>query len=838
MRIAIALFLLITNLAGAQTRKQPDAAQIKLDLKKLNSLGSVLYLAAHPDDENSRAIAYLVNDRFVTTGYLSLTRGDGGQNLIGPEIRDLLGLIRTQELLAARRIDGGQQFFTRAIDFGYSKTAKETFAIWNKQEILSDVVGVIREFQPDVIITRFPPDERAGHGQHTASAMLAIEAFDISNNPTVFADQAKKWGTWQVKRVLINTGRWWNQTINENTPGILFMNVGVYNALLGKSSSELAAESRTQHKSQGFGSPGRRGDASEFFEQMKGEKAEKDIFEGVNTGWSRLKGGEKVQPLVEKATRDYNIENPAASVELLLQIRKEILLLEGSQWKTRKLADVNSLIQNCLGLFVEVTSDNFWVAPGEKVTSNFEVLNRSDSEVKLVDIHSSDLGFDTVLTAVLKNNTPLAFKNNKTINANKDYSGPYWLTEPHDQGLFKVSDPNMVGRPENGPAVKIEFTFLVNGEVLIVSCPLIYKWTDMVKGELARPFEVVPQVFLNLSEKVVVFPDQSPRNITVLVKSASEKIQSGSIKLSLPVGWKAEPLLAPFELKKRGDEIAVTFKVLPGKEDLTAPVRAIAIVGDREFDQSVQLINYDHIPIQTLFPKAETRLVHLDLKKEGGLVGYIKGAGDEVPAGLRNMGFQVWEMKDEEVTPENLKKLDAVVLGIRALNTNDRIRHFMDDLLTYVKNGGTMIVQYNNNLGLEIDADKIAPYPLSLSRDRVTEEGSEVRILQPNHAALNYPNKINAKDFQGWVQERGLYFPDKWDAHFEALISIHDEGEPPRDGSLLVAQYGRGHYVYTGLSFFRELPEGVPGAYRLFANLVSLGKIRKPVNTKVKSKIN
>ena len=828
MRTAIVLLLSTALLAEAQTRKQPDAAQIKLELKKLNSLGSVLYLAAHPDDENTRAIAYLVNDRFITTGYLSLTRGDGGQNLIGPEIRDQLGLIRTQESLSARRIDGGQQFFTRAIDFGYSKTAKETFEIWNKQEVLSDVVRVIRQFQPDVILTRFPPDERAGHGQHTASAMLAQESFEMSNNPAVFPDQVKELGTWQVKRVLVNTGRWWNQTINETTPGVLTMNVGTFNALLGKSSSELAAESRTQHKSQGFGSPGRRGDALEFFEQMKGEKAEKDIFEGIYTGWSRLKGGEKIQPLVEKVIRDYLEENPAASIPLLLQIRKEISQLDGSVWKTRKLADVNTLIQNCLGLFVEVTSDFYWVAPGGQVTSGFEILNRSDGDVKLTTIQSPDLGFDTLLSTVLKNDIPLVFKNKKTISAGKSYSGPYWLRERHDQGLFTVSDAHLIGKPEGDPAVNFHFTFLVNAEKLVVSCPLVYKWTDPVKGELTRPFEVVPPVFINLSDKVFVFPDQSPKQITVLAKSASEKMLSGSIKLSVPEGWKTDPASAPFELKKRDEEMAVTFKVFPGKRELTASVKAIAEMGDRQYDQSIQLINYDHIPVQTVLPKAEARVVRLDLKKEGAVVGYIKGAGDEIPAGLRNMGYQVWEMKDEEVTPENLKKLDAVVLGIRALNTNERIRHFMDYLLIYVKNGGTMIVQYNNNFGLEMDADKIAPYPLSLSRDRVTEEGSEVRILKQDHPALNYPNKISTKDFEGWVQERGLYFPNKWDSQFEALISINDDGESALDGGLLVAKYGSGHYVYTGLSFFVNCQKVYPVLIDYLLILCHLVKSRNP----------
>jgi LmbE family N-acetylglucosaminyl deacetylase len=836
MRIAALLVFFAPLFSHAQLRQQPDAATIKLELKKLNSLGAVLYLAAHPDDENSRAIAFLVNDQLMTTGYLSLTRGDGGQNLIGPEIRDMLGLLRTQELLSARRIDGGEQFFTRAIDFGFSKSAKETFEIWNEREVLSDVVRVIRQFQPDVILTRFPPDERAGHGQHTASAALAQEAFEKTNDPTVFPDQVKQYGVWQVKRLFINTGRWWNQTINEASPGVVTMNVGTYNPLLGKSYSELAAESRTQHKSQGFGVPARRGDAPEYFELANGEKPEKNILDGVNTTWSRVKGGEKVQPLVERAIREFNEERPASSVPLLLQIRQEIVQLEPGVWKTRKLNEVNQLIQNCLGLFAEVTADNFWVSPGEPMTTSYEILNRSDTEVKLLGMAAPDLLFDTLLTTSLKNNSPFVFKRTNLLKADKSYSSPYWLTEPHGPGLFNVSDRRLIGKPENDPAVVIYFTVAVNGEKLRIPCPVIYKWTDPVKGELVRPVEVVPPLFLNLPDKVILFPNSSPKEIAVLVKSASGKDLNGTVTLSLPAGWKSEPASVPFELRKRGEEGTVTFNVTPGKGNLTASVKAIAEWDGRKYDRALQLIEYSHIPIQTLLPNAGAKVVRLDLSKEGEWVGYIRGAGDEIPAALKNMGYRVWEMKDEEVTPENLKKLDAVVLGVRAVNTNERIRHFMPDLFEYIKNGGTMIAQYNTNSDLEMEAGKIAPYPLSLSRDRVTEENSEVTILKPDHPALNYPNKIDAKDFDGWVQERGLYFPDKWDPHFEALLSCHDAGEPAREGSLLIANYGSGYYVYTGLSFFRELPEGVPGAYRLFANLVSLGKNKKPERVNGKSK--
>jgi LmbE family N-acetylglucosaminyl deacetylase len=834
-QVFLSFALLVSLFASAQVRRQPAASEIRLKLKKLNFLGSVLYVAAHPDDENTRAIAYLVGDRMAATAYLSMTRGDGGQNLIGSEIRDQLGLIRTQELLAARKIDGGKQFFTRANDFGFSKNVNETFKIWNKDEILSDVVKVYRQFQPDVILTRFPPDERAGHGHHTASAVLAQEAFDLSNKKDIFPDQVKQFGTWQSMRIYTNTGRWWNKTINENSPGVTTLNVGTYNPLLGKSFSEIAAESRTQHKSQGFGSPGGRGDALEFFEFVKGEKPVKDIFDGVNTTWSRVPGGEKISLLVNQAVNEYKGEDPAATIPILLKIRSAIHSLPSSVWKERKEAEVNDLIQDCLGLYAGAISSNYWTTPGDQFKANFEIINRAGADVTLVGIHSAPLSFDSVLTTPLKKNSPFTFKADKKLNDNLSYSDPYWLREPHTQGLFVVKDQSLIGKPENEPAVSFTFDFLVAGEKYSLTTPMVYKWTDPVKGELTRPFEIVPPVFLNLDKRVYVFSNESAHDVKVLVKSSKDKA-TGTLELKLPVGWKSEPAAISFDITKRGAEQTFTFKIIPSKDEVNATISAEAKIDGKVFDYALQTIQYDHIPAQLLLPKATAEALRLNIRKEGNVIAYIKGAGDEVPTGLRNIGYEVWEMKDEEVTAANLKKVDAVVLGIRALNTNERIRFYMPVLLDYVNAGGTMVVQYNTNFDLEIDADKFSPFPITLSRDRVTEENSEVRILKPDHPLLNTPNKITASDFEGWVQERGLYFPSTWAPEYDALLSMNDTGEPTKNGSLLVAKYGKGHYIYTGLSFFRELPEGVPGAYKLFSNMVSLGKTTKPAELQVKTK--
>jgi LmbE family N-acetylglucosaminyl deacetylase len=834
MRRIICAALLLPFLIQAQAPYQPHAAEIKLRLEKLNFLGSVLYVAAHPDDENTRAITYFSKGKLATTAYLSMTRGDGGQNLIGSEIGNLLGLIRTQELLAARRLDGGMQFFTRAIDFGYSKSAEETLKIWGKDEILSDVVRVFRQYQPDVILTRFPPDDRAGHGHHTASAMLAIEAFDGAAKTGVFPDQLTDSKVWQPKRLFINTGRFFNNTINENTPGVTTINLGGYSALLGESYSEIAATSRSQHKSQGFGSRRVRGDQQEFFELVKGEAPEKDIFDGVNTTWTRLKDGEKVKPLVDRVIREFVSEKPAASIPLLLQIRKEINTLENSVWKSRKLLEVNQLIQDCAGLYMEVTANNYWAAPGQQVLTITELLNRSDADVQVVSVKSADLGMDSIMNSSLKNNVPVSIRSRKNVNASKSYSDPYWLQEPHTIGLFTVKDKELIGKPENDPSVQITFVIKIGGETLDIVKPLVFRSTDPVKGEVYRPFEVVPPVFVNISNGVWVFKDESPKNVEVVLKSATDSVQRGTLKLQLPAGWRSEPSNLDFTVTKRGEELTKVFKVYPSKTEFIGTLKAVAEIKGVSYHHSLKSISYDHIPTQTLLPAAEAKVIRVNIKKEGGVIGYINGAGDDVPTALRNMGYEVWEMKNEEVTAENLQRVDAVVLGIRALNTNERIRFMMNDLLEYVNNGGTMVVQYNTSNGLV--TDKFSPYPLTLSRDRTTDENAEVRILKPDHPLLNTPNKIIASDFDGWIQERGLYFPNKWDPNFEALLSMNDTGEKPQDGSLLVAKYGNGHYVYTGLSFFRELPDGVSGAYKLFANIVSLGKPKKLEKDKVKGK--
>ena len=823
----VCLSTVLSLSAVAQAPFKPTASDIMQGMQKLSFLGSVLYVAAHPDDENTRMIAYLANEYKANTAYLSLTRGDGGQNLIGPEIREYLGVIRTEELLAARRLDGGRQFFSRANDFGYSKSPEETFNIWDRDAVLADVVWTLRKFRPDVIINRFPGDGRGRHGHHTASAILSKEAFNLANDPKQYPEQLQYVDTWQVKRLFTNTGRWWNNTISSETPGVLTIDVGKYNPLLGRSYTEIAAFSRSQHKSQGFGSTGSRGGQEEFLEFEMGEPAKKDLFEGIDTSWGRVEGGEAVAPLVEKAIKQFDPTAPDKSVPALLAVRKAIAKTKDPYWKNQKIGEVDRLLQWVTGLYLEAKTDNYYLAPGVSTTINFELTNRSSAAIKVNRITIPELGIDKPVAQSMGNNEQIKLDAKGLLAQNKAISGPYWLKESGSLGMYKVNEQTLIGTPQNRPAYMATVTLEIEGQQLSYEIPVIYKWNDPVDGESYRPLEVVPAVSMNISENAYIFADNTPQPVAVTLKSGKAKL-SGEISLKVPKGWEVTPASQSFEIQASGGEKQLVFMVTPPQQQSMGVIKAEAVVNGKKYDRSIKPIAYKHIPNRTLFPEAKAQAVRLDIKTVGKRIGYIQGAGDEIPASLRNIGYDVWEMEDEDILPANLKALDAVVLGIRAINTRERLKHTMQSLLDYVEQGGTLILQYNTRHRLLFN--EFAPYPLTLSRDRVTVEEAPVRMLLPDHPVLNYPNKITSKDFDGWVQERGLYFPNQWDNKYQAILSSNDPGETPKDGGLLVAKHGKGYYVYSGYSWFRELPAGVPGAYRIFANLIALGQNDKPTD--------
>jgi LmbE family N-acetylglucosaminyl deacetylase len=835
MKISYKIFWMVLCLgfvttAIAQKPEKPNAAEIYHSIQKLNFLGSALYVAAHPDDENTRLIAYLANEVKANTAYLSLTRGDGGQNLVGPEIRELLGVIRTQELLAARRTDGGSQMFSRANDFGYSKHPDETLKIWNEKEVMADVIWAIRKWQPDIIVNRF--DHRTPgrtHGHHTASAMLSEQAFNMAGNRSVYPEQLRWVGEWQPRRQFFNTS-WWFYGSRENfakadKSKMISVDIGVYYPLLGQSNTEIAAASRSMHKSQGFGSTGTRGSQSEYLELINGDLPEdkENLFDGINTTWTRVKGGEEIGKILKAVEDNYNFSDPAASVPELVKAYKLIKQLPDGYWKRVKQQEVEEVISSCMALYVEVVADDYSATPGEDVELSFEVINRSNIPAQLWKAYIPGVRFDTTLNLDLDDNQSYKFYKKITIPKNIGTTISYWLNKKWELGMYTVEDQLQRGLPETPRQIKVMFTFNIDGEGMVLTKDVVFKRNDPVEAEVYRPFEITPPIFTNLNEKIYVYADGKPQEIEVLVKSGKPNV-SGTLELCYSEGWKAEPANIDFELKRKGEEQKFTFTLYPPKEQSEDFIVPLAKVDGKSYTNELIVIEYDHIPTQTVVRDASAKVVNIDLKKAGQRIGYIMGAGDDIPSSLEQMGYQVTILEDKDITTGNLAAFDAVVMGVRAYNTIDRLKFQQDKLMEYVKNGGTMLVQYNTSHRLKVPAAELGPYPLKLSRDRVSVEEAEVRFLKPDHEVLNWPNKITQKDFEGWVQERGLYFPNEWDDQYEAILSANDPGEPARDGGLLVAKYGKGHYIYSGYSWFRELPAGVPGAYRIFANLVSIGK--------------
>jgi LmbE family N-acetylglucosaminyl deacetylase len=832
LRKQIQLLFLVALALGsnAQTPKSYTSSEILLQLKKLNVLGSVLYIAAHPDDENTRLLAYLANEKLYRTGYLSLTRGDGGQNLIGDEQGVDLGLIRTQELLAARRTDGAEQFFSRAFDFGFSKSPEEALRIWGHDKILSDVVWVIRKFKPDVIITRFPTTGEGGHGHHTASAILAEEAFDAAADPSKFPEQLKYVSVWQPKRLLWNTFNFGGA--NTQRDDQFKLECGDYNAVLGKSYGEIAATSRSMHKSQGFGVPAQRGSVIEYFKTIKGDAPVADLMDGVDISWARAYAEGAVKSISKKTDqllKNYSIDAPANSAAALVSLYKTIeqLKVEDTYWKEKKLDEIKKAIANCSGLFMEAVSNTQFAVQGDSIKITLTVNNRSGA-----NILNADAQIDTtyVIFEQLKKNTNAVKTYTWYIEPDAKISQPYWLEYQKEKGSFNVNDQQLIGKAENDP-LSVHFSVMIEDKEFVFSQPVWYKYTDPVKGELYEPVHVINPVFVGTAPSLVLFkngvPDQS-RNINFVIQA--NKAINDSIKISYNKNDAAVTVVNNRTAFNKGEKKVFTATITnTGLADnasttvngmFTAKqIAAKQLLGQRK-------ISYDHIPDIIYHHVDPVKVINLDLKTEGSIAGYIPGAGDKVPEALEQMGYKVVILKESDITADNLRNFDVVITGVRAYNTNEWMNNVYDALMQYVKDGGVLFTQYNTSNQIGPVRAKIFPYPFTISRNRITDEEAKVNFLLPDHKALNYPNKITDKDFEGWIQERSIYNAENADTSFKKILSMKDPGENAQDGSLIVADYGKGRLVYSGLVFFRELPAGVPGAYRLFANLIANNRVK------------
>jgi len=892
--------LLLTNVTlFAQTPETYTSADIYQQLKKLKVLGSVLYIAAHPDDENNTLLPFLAKEKLYRTGYMSLTRGDGGQNLIGDEQGLELGLIRTQELLAARRMDGAEQYFSRAFDFGFSKNADEALAIWGHDKILSDVVWVIRKFQPDVIITRFPRDARAGHGQHWASAILANEAFKAAADTTMFPEQFKYGVTpWQAKRILWNSYNFNGPPDNNNT--LFKFDAGGYNVSLGKSYGEIGAEARTMHKSQGEGRPRRRGESFEYFETTGGDMPQQSLMDGIDISWNRLNtidtsaasldrmykdlkklnnditkqqmkvsyastyaqqetSIEKIEKQIDRIIAQYNFEHPENSVDSLLELYKSVTILYSHEtWWQKKMREIENIILACGGVFVEATTNTEYAVPGDSLSVQFYVNKRNSANINLESIRLN--AFDTTVNWALPVNQNAAFTKRLQVALSKELSQPYWLEKPMTQGSFQVDDQLMIGEAESWPAYTARFIFNINGTKLFINRPVKYKFTDPAKGELYEPVQVITPVTVSLS----------PNILLTNVNPGNEVTQNPSVKLEYKSNINAKNVPVTLTLKQPGYVIKATASKETGADSNDSAVNSvpekIIYVKDttidfetgKTFSTSIPLkgiidnkhggkenrisasittningkklsyshylrpIEYDHIPHIHYFYKDNVTVITDEIKTSGKKIGYIVGAGDKLPQLLVQMGYEVKLLNDIDITDANLKQFDAIITGVRAYDINSFLTSKYDILMRYVYNGGNIIAQYNRSPLIASGVIKPGPYPFAISGTRVTNETAEVKFLLPNHPVLNYPNKITSDDFNNWVQERSIYQADHLDSHYETPFAMHDPNEQESNGSLIIAPYGKGNFAYTGLVFFREMPAGISGAYKLMANLVAL----------------
>ncbi len=764
--LPVVTLLMSSEAIASPPPPQLDAAEIQLALRKLGVAGSVLYVAAHPDDENTNLLAYLSKKMMVRTAYLSLTRGDGGQNLIGAEQGTDLGVIRTQELLAARRLDGAEQWFTRARDFGYSKSAKETLKIWGQDVVLADVVQVIRRFRPDVIVTRFSPEVTDTHGHHTASAQLALEAFhaaaDVNFHPEQLSAGVRPW---QARRIFWNRSSW-SLKPDEDMSTFLRMDVNAYIPLLGISCGELAAESRTMHKSQGFGAAPKRGPIIEYFklldESEPAARFDDSVLDDLDFTWNRFKGTSALRRLIARAQREFVPAVPSKVIPTLFQIDRALDDLPDAGWRAKKKAEVHDLIVACAGLFSEAIAADFRVVPGRSIRVTATAINRSPAKIDLREVRFSGgeiAGQPEV--ADVRVARPLGIVEvEETLRVSPDLplSTPYWLALPPAPGVFRVADPSRIGLPETASPLQVDFVFAIDGHLLTVRRPITFKWTDPVAGERSRALEVAPLVSVHPSTGVLMFPDGEARTLAVRLAAGARDI-AGTLRLKMPVGWSVTPASLPFSLATKGQEAELTFRIqAPAtngrQEPATGTLRAEADVGGLHDDQGVDHIEHAHIPIQTVLSPADVRLVSFAIHERGRKIGYIPGPGDEVPAALRQVGYEVTFIGDPvlanlPVGGSALSRFDAIVIGVRAFNTSEELRAAQPALMAYVQAGGTLVAQYSTNNRLAPLTTPIGPFPFEIGRGRVTDEDASVWFLRPDQRILNSPEPDYRARFRG-----------------------------------------------------------------------------------------
>lgn len=803
--------------AYSQQVRPASSATIYRELKMLKQLPRVLYLAAHPDDENTGLLSWLVHDQNVETAYLSLTRGDGGQNLIGSEQGAALGLIRTFELLEARKLDGAKQFFTRAIDFGFSKNPEDTFKQWNIDSLTSDVVWVIRTFKPDLIICRFPPTAAAGHGQHSGSAIIAEKAFKAAADKNAFPDQLKHVETWQAKRLLWNTFRF--GSTNTTNDDQFKVTAGQYDPLLGMGYGELAGLSRSLHQSQGAGTPSIAGIRTEYFNPVAGSPIHASLFDDIKQNWKDLNQA-NIDQAISKIIENFDFVRPDLSLPALLALRKDLRKVGDSDIKRNKLAALDQIILSCAGFMAEAVTTKSEAVAGEQLDFQLNTASRTPKPIVIKKINW--LADEEAVEIRLENDSLYTLTKRLTIPKNTALSEPYWLKDsPLTRSLYDVKDKDLIGLPTKPSPLQVLLSLQIEDEEFEIQVPLSFKKLDPIKGDVVESLRIIPAVNVKFNQALFFIKDQSNLRASITLH-ANKDVGNGTLRII-----NGEQILLSKQNISLPTKVDTSIQVLIPFEKINR-LEDNQLEAEFEVDHAIyakdkHLIEYSHLPVLQYFAPAIAKVINDDLKIKITKVGYIEGAGDLVPEFLRLAGLEVTFLQESDFSDASkLTSYDAIITGVRALNAEKRMEKWMPILNQYVKNGGTLLMQFNTLQDLA--TTNYGPYPFTIGRGRVTEEDSKVKFLRPQHRILNYPNKISSADFDGWVQERGLYFPSSWDERYEPLFEMHDTGEQALSGGTLYTQYGKGHYIYSPLSFFRQLPAGNSGAAKLFFNMLSIGK--------------